>query len=704
MTEVEVERLVVRLIGDSSSYQKMMNEAGKAVNQTTKTVKDHTSGLVGFNTQINKITGSIKGWALAAGGLVGITGLMGTATWAVTLASDLEQTQIAFETFLGDAGKAKEMLKEIQDYAAKTPFEQVGIRESAKMLLNYGVAAEKVIPTIKMLGEAAAGQQNKMDIFAYNYGQMVSKGHLDASDLRSFNLAGFNPLQEMSRTSGKSVDYFMAQMHNGAISLKMVEDAFASASAKGGRFYGLMEKQSKSLGGLFSTLKDDLKDNLTIIGQELIDSLQLKDIVAGASNYIKEYAGVIVDGIRTVIQWVKPMAMSLWKWLTADGGVTASITAVVTILATMIGPLSIAASFVVGFFSPWMLAIPIVTGMLSWLIESVGGVGAAFELLKPIAIEALNVIVAGIQALGVIFQEAFSLMQTVAAEVWAAIGGDSIGTIKDVQSMFVSLMIMVEFGLQNIGRIWDVTWINMQYQATKAMNEVIYFFVEGLPAVMDFFAKNWNDIWFTAGDFVMTVFINLGKNIRNIMSSIWEYIKSGGTKALSLAWTPLLNGVVNTIKKMPDLPERVIGDLEKELKTQAESMNESLGIDFNIFHEMRMNELLPPDLVDPLKDAAKEADKAAAKIGDTLGNTIGKGIKAAHPFDAAIVGSKEALQHIAEYREGLINKSPQAAAQKPVEKTNEKLDKLIEQTERLIQVNKDYLGEPPIVINTTGLI
>ena len=73
------------------------------------------------------------------------------------LAADFEQMQVAFETMLGSADKAKEMMDWIVEFSAKTPFEVKDLTEYAKRLLAFGESMEEVKEDLKALGDIAAG-------------------------------------------------------------------------------------------------------------------------------------------------------------------------------------------------------------------------------------------------------------------------------------------------------------------------------------------------------------------------------------------------------------------------------------------------------------------------------------------------------------------------------------------------------------------
>ncbi len=178
----------------------------------------------------------------------------------VTIFIDYEQARVAFEVLIGNAEKADKLIKDLKQYAAKTPLEFTQLQDAAKILLNFNIAAEDIIPTLKMLGDISGGNADKLKSLTIAFAQIQSTGRLTGQDLLQLINAGFNPLQQISIKTGKSVSKLKEEMEKGSISAKMVKQAFIEATSVGGRFYGMLEKQSGKLGGKLSNLKDSIAD------------------------------------------------------------------------------------------------------------------------------------------------------------------------------------------------------------------------------------------------------------------------------------------------------------------------------------------------------------------------------------------------------------------------------------------------------------
>ncbi len=201
---------------------------------------------------------------------------------------------VAFETLLGDKAKAKGMVAGIRQYANVSPYENMPMQENAKMMLAFGIASDKVLPSLKMLGDVAMGDTNKMSLLTLAFSQTASAGKLTGQDLLQMINAGFNPLQEISKMTGRSLGDLRKDMEKGSISSEMVAKAFEHATAKGGRFYGMTEKMGQSAQGQFSTLIDTAKTVL----------LQLYDIISPIIIPAFKAFTKIIEGVKGAIQYL----------------------------------------------------------------------------------------------------------------------------------------------------------------------------------------------------------------------------------------------------------------------------------------------------------------------------------------------------------------------------------------------------------------
>lgn len=248
------------------------DDATNKINRISATIKKlgdiKVSPIISIKDKATSVLSGISGKIKSIGraltsplGLLGIgvsaaTIFQGTIMKPLELASQMEQMQISFQTMLGSAQKAKSFITDIQNFANVTPFETSDLTQAAQELLSFGVDAKSIMPTLKMLGDVSQGNKERFDALTLAYAQIQANGKLMGQDLLQLVNAGFNPLQVMAQKTGKSMAELRSEMEKGQISAQMVSDAFKMATSQGGKFYKSLENQSKTLEGLWSTIKD----------------------------------------------------------------------------------------------------------------------------------------------------------------------------------------------------------------------------------------------------------------------------------------------------------------------------------------------------------------------------------------------------------------------------------------------------------------
>ena len=237
---------------------------------------------------------------------------------ALTASAQMEQMETSFTTMLGSAQKAKTLVADLQKYGAATPLQFEGLANATKTLLQFGIEGDNVVNTLKMLGDVSGGDQAKLDSLALAFGQMSSTGRLMGQDLLQMINAGFNPLQEISEKTGVSMGVLKDKMSKGQISVKDVTEAFKSATSEGGKFYKMLEKQSQTLAGRFSTMRDNMQMLLIAIGNDLAPAFkrlmeafsvgsQGSSLFAKSLRFTAIVLGKVVDTITLMvssIQWL----------------------------------------------------------------------------------------------------------------------------------------------------------------------------------------------------------------------------------------------------------------------------------------------------------------------------------------------------------------------------------------------------------------
>ena len=145
---------------------------------------------------------SFKKWV---GGLAIGAGFTMLARTGIEAAMSMESLTAQFNVMAGSAERAADLIKDISDFAARTPFSKMGLAEAGKTLMAFGMQSESVIPTLQMLGDVAGADQNRLKSLALVFGQIQSTGRLMGQDLLQLINQGFNPLTVISKQTGISM-------------------------------------------------------------------------------------------------------------------------------------------------------------------------------------------------------------------------------------------------------------------------------------------------------------------------------------------------------------------------------------------------------------------------------------------------------------------------------------------------------------------
>jgi len=238
--------------------------------------------IAGLGANLRSKLGGIGGELTA---MLGIGTAISSLGFGVKLAADAEQTAISFEVMLGSASRAKSMLAELKQYADTSPYESAGINELGKLLLTFGIQAQDVMPSMRMLGDIAAGDQEKFSRLALTFGQIASAGKLMGGDLIQLQTAGFNPLNAIAKKTGETLAAVKERMSAGGVSAGEVADALKEATSEGGLFFGMTDRQSKTTAGRFSTMKDGINTALKEAGEAILKNLDMQGVFEHINNF-----------------------------------------------------------------------------------------------------------------------------------------------------------------------------------------------------------------------------------------------------------------------------------------------------------------------------------------------------------------------------------------------------------------------------------
>lgn len=254
----------------TSAFDRPRDALGKFVRYKDGIFAGGGKGILGdYHTSLNLIKESAVSARSAVLALSAAFTAGGLGLGAVfKIMGDYEQIEIAFETLIGDAQKAQQTLKDLQQFARETPFNFGDVAKLSKQLLAYNFQAEELIPTMKALGDIAAGVgKDKLPQLVLALGQVRSATKLRGSELRQFTEAGVPLIGELATTLKVSEAAVQGMVEAGKVGYDDVYKSLQRLTGEGGRLNNLMFKQSATLGGLFSNIVDTIQQLIVAVGK-----------------------------------------------------------------------------------------------------------------------------------------------------------------------------------------------------------------------------------------------------------------------------------------------------------------------------------------------------------------------------------------------------------------------------------------------------
>ena len=323
------------------------------------------------NSGFEKGLNNLKASTVAVGNVLAsaftkITSTIGTAiTDGVKYNATIEQLTTSFEVMTGSADKSAEIVQKLKDIGAKTPFEFTGLAETVQLLMNYGLTADDSIAKMQMLGDISQGSAEKMNRIAMAYGQMSSAGKVQLEDIKQMIEAGFNPLQEISQSTGESMASLYDRISEGTISVDEITASMERSTSAGGKYFQSMDKQSQTLNGQLSTLSDNFNSfigtALEPINQVLAEKILPK---------LNEFLQLMTEKIETanweeIINKIKELGNIIVPIATAFATFK-TITGIISIIQGVAGAFAMLNAVLLA--NPIVLIISLITGLVAGII------------------------------------------------------------------------------------------------------------------------------------------------------------------------------------------------------------------------------------------------------------------------------------------------------------------------------------------------
>lgn len=268
--------LTVKIRADATHFRK-----------TIAGVEVQANGLAGV---IGKLGSSSLAFgaalASAAAGAAALGASLAFIKSSSEKAAGMESLTMQFEVLTKSTSKSAELIKQFREEAIKSPLSVTDYAQAAKTLMAFGTSADSTLPILKMLGDVSMGNAERFGSLALAFAQTQAAGRLMGQEVLQFVNAGFNPLQEISRKTGRSMVELKKAMEDGAISSAMVTEAFRSATERGGLFFNAINKGAATTEGKMAKVRDAVDSLQIAFGTGFNNGL--KTALDATSNFLPQ--------------------------------------------------------------------------------------------------------------------------------------------------------------------------------------------------------------------------------------------------------------------------------------------------------------------------------------------------------------------------------------------------------------------------------
>lgn len=275
-------------------------------------IKEFQKATAQIRKESEGVRDALKGIGATAG--IAFAGFSGAIAGAVRQASKFQDIGIQFQVLTKDVAAGTKAVKDLQQFAARTPFQFEGIAAAGKNLLAFGFQAEELVPLLEDIGDVAAATGTNFEELGVIFGQVRAAGKLTGERLLQLQERGIPILDQLSKNFGKTTGEIQKLISQGKVSFDDFQKAFADLSKEGGIAFGGLEKRSKTFSGTLSTLQDNFQllavqigekfiPVLTQLGQGLIQVLQFFQRNESVANFAAALLGVgaAIAGVVTAL-------------------------------------------------------------------------------------------------------------------------------------------------------------------------------------------------------------------------------------------------------------------------------------------------------------------------------------------------------------------------------------------------------------------
>lgn len=322
---------------ETKNLKTMLSQAEAQLRATTTALKAANNGMEDFASSTDKASSKSLAGAIAQGTIMAgvfsklyaaaLSAAEGFIASGIEYNAQIEKYTTGFTNMLGSAEAAQQVMSQIQEDAAKTPFDVESLTKANQYLISAGENASYARSTIMALGDAVSatgGGNDELNRMSQNLQQIANTGKATAADIKQFAYAGIDVYGILADYTGKST----AEVQKMTISYDLLTQALQAASEEGGRYYNSMDTQSQTMNGRVSTLKDNVSQLAGLLTGDLSSGIgvvigNLNDLIVKAQEAYKTdgwigLAGAITgltEPINTAKNALKDFASKATTWL-----------------------------------------------------------------------------------------------------------------------------------------------------------------------------------------------------------------------------------------------------------------------------------------------------------------------------------------------------------------------------------------------------
>jgi tape measure domain-containing protein len=439
--------------------------------------------------------------------------------------AEIETYLTRLETLTGSSENAQKVLNQIKQDALKTPFDVKSLTQAESLLLSTGLSADQSRGDILALGDAIAasgGGNEELQRMAVNLQQIKNVGKASALDIKQFAYAGVDIYGLLADSMGISRE----EASKMTITYDMLSKALQKASQKGGKYYGAMDKQSKTYAGSISNLK------------EAVDV----------------FKGEIAKGLFNALKKIIPQLSKFFNWLTKNKDIILAIAIPLLTFINIIAGFLIISKIVGMFQALWLVlaANPIVA-----IVAAIAALVAGFiylwnncEAFRKFWIGLWNAIVKAIThpvdtIMGII-KGIVNFFKDNWQGILLFIVNPFAGAFKLLYDNFGGFRNMVNNVVNAVKGFFTGLWNNMKSGAVNAWN--------GIKSVFSTVANFFKSIFTNAWNGVKAVFSTGGKIFNGIKEGIVSSFKR------------IVNSIISGINKVVAIPFNAINKVLEKIR------------------------------------------------------------------------------------------------------------------------------------------